>query len=59
MMALKFLEYRANHLGGNDMSSNGATAGKGTVREVHGLWATARTWEEWIDPYQRTLAPPR
>jgi pimeloyl-ACP methyl ester carboxylesterase len=43
------------------MSTNGATSGKPTVVLIHGLWLTPRSWEEWIDRYQKAgykvLAP--
>ena len=35
------------------MSANGATSGKPTVVLIHGLWLTPRSWEEWIDRYQK------
>jgi pimeloyl-ACP methyl ester carboxylesterase len=35
------------------MSSNGATSGKPTIVLIHGLWLTPRSWEEWIDRYQK------
>ena len=42
------------------MSSNGRTA-KPTIMLVHGLWLTPRSWEGWIDRYQKAgynvLAP--
>jgi pimeloyl-ACP methyl ester carboxylesterase len=35
------------------MSANGATSGKPTIVLIHGLWLTPRSWEEWIDRYQK------
>ena len=35
------------------MSANGATSGKSTIVLIHGLWLTPRSWEEWIDRYQK------
>ena len=35
------------------MSDNGATSGKPTIVLIHGLWLTPRSWEEWIDRYQK------
>jgi pimeloyl-ACP methyl ester carboxylesterase len=35
------------------MSTNGATSGKPTIVLIHGLWLTPRSWEEWIDRYQK------
>jgi pimeloyl-ACP methyl ester carboxylesterase len=35
------------------MSANGATSGKQTIVLIHGLWLTPRSWEEWIDRYQK------
>ncbi len=42
------------------MSTNGPTA-KPTIVLIHGLWLTPRSWEGWIDRYQKAgykvLAP--
>jgi pimeloyl-ACP methyl ester carboxylesterase len=35
------------------MSNNGPTSGKGTIVLIHGLWLTPRSWEGWIDRYQK------
>jgi pimeloyl-ACP methyl ester carboxylesterase len=35
------------------MSTNGATSGKPTIVLIHGLWLTPRSWEGWIDRYQK------
>jgi pimeloyl-ACP methyl ester carboxylesterase len=35
------------------MSANGATSGKPTIVLIHGLWLTPRSWEEWIERYQK------
>jgi pimeloyl-ACP methyl ester carboxylesterase len=35
------------------MSANGATSGKPTIVLIHGLWLTPRSWEEWMDRYQK------
>ena len=43
------------------MSTNGPTSGKPTIVLIHGLWLTPRSWEGWIDRYQKAgynvLAP--
>lgn len=43
------------------MSSNGRSSTKPTIVLVHGLWLTPRSWEGWIDRYQKAdynvLAP--
>ena len=43
------------------MSSNGRGSNKPTIVLVHGLWLTPRSWEGWIDRYQKAgynvLAP--
>jgi pimeloyl-ACP methyl ester carboxylesterase len=43
------------------MSTNGRTANKPTIVLIHGLWLTPRSWESWIDRYQKAgynvLAP--
>jgi len=43
------------------MTTNGRNASKPTIVLVHGLWLTPRSWEGWIDRYQRAgynvLAP--
>jgi pimeloyl-ACP methyl ester carboxylesterase len=35
------------------MSANGANSGKPTIVLIHGLWLTPRSWEQWIDRYQK------
>ena len=35
------------------MSTNGPTSGKPTIVLIHGLWLTPRSWEGWIDRYQK------
>ena len=35
------------------MSTNGAGSGKPTIVLIHGLWLTPRSWEEWIDRFQK------
>jgi pimeloyl-ACP methyl ester carboxylesterase len=35
------------------MSTNGSTSGKPTIVLIHGLWLTPRSWEGWIDRYQK------
>src|SRR2546427_12767133 len=44
------------------MTTNGRNASKPTIVLVHGLWLTPRSWEGWIDRYQKAgykvLAPP-
>jgi pimeloyl-ACP methyl ester carboxylesterase len=43
------------------MSANGRASTKPTIMLIHGLWLTPRSWEGWIDRYQRAgykvLAP--
>jgi pimeloyl-ACP methyl ester carboxylesterase len=43
------------------MSANGRTSNKPTIVLIHGLWLTPRSWEGWIDRYQKAgynvLAP--
>jgi pimeloyl-ACP methyl ester carboxylesterase len=43
------------------MGANGRTSNRPTIVLVHGLWLTPRSWEEWIDRYQKAgynvLAP--
>jgi len=43
------------------MSSSGRNSSKPTIVLVHGLWLTPRSWEEWMDRYQKAgynvLAP--
>ena len=43
------------------MTTNGRNASKPTIVLIHGLWLTPRSWEGWIDRYQRAgynvLAP--
>jgi len=43
------------------MSTNGRGSAKPTIVLVHGLWLTPRSWEGWIDRYQKAgynvLAP--
>jgi pimeloyl-ACP methyl ester carboxylesterase len=43
------------------MSANGRTSNKPTIVLVHGLWLTPRSWEGWIDRYEKAgynvLAP--
>jgi len=43
------------------MSTNGRSSSKPTIVLVHGLWLTPRSWEGWIDRYQKAgynvLAP--
>ncbi|MDP9206305.1 MAG: alpha/beta hydrolase [Gemmatimonadota bacterium] len=43
------------------MTANGRTSIKPTIVLVHGLWLTPRSWEGWIDRYQKAgynvLAP--
>src|SRR2546423_13369711 len=43
------------------MSTNGSTSGKPTIVLIHGLWLTPRSWEGWLDRYQKAgynvLAP--
>jgi len=45
----------------NIMINSGRTAIKPTIVLVHGLWLTPRSWEGWIDRYQKAgynvLAP--
>jgi pimeloyl-ACP methyl ester carboxylesterase len=44
------------------MSTNGPTSGKPTIVLIHGLWLTPRSWEGWIDRFQKAgynvIAPP-
>ena len=35
------------------MSTNGRGSNKPTIVLIHGLWLTARSWEGWIDRYQK------
>jgi pimeloyl-ACP methyl ester carboxylesterase len=35
------------------MSTNGASSGKPTIVLIHGLWLTPRSWEAWIERYQK------
>jgi pimeloyl-ACP methyl ester carboxylesterase len=35
------------------MNTNGRTSGKPAIVLVHGLWLTEKSWERWIDRYQR------
>jgi pimeloyl-ACP methyl ester carboxylesterase len=35
------------------MSTPGSQTGKPTIVLIHGLWLTPRSWEEWIDRYQK------
>jgi pimeloyl-ACP methyl ester carboxylesterase len=35
------------------MGANGRTSNKPTIVLVHGLWLTPRSWERWIDRYQK------
>jgi len=35
------------------MSSNGRGSNKPTIVLIHGLWLTPRSWEGWIDRYQK------
>ena len=43
------------------MSTNGRGSDKPTIVLIHGLWLTPRSWEQWIDRYQKAgynvLAP--
>jgi pimeloyl-ACP methyl ester carboxylesterase len=43
------------------MGANGRASGKPTIMLIHGLWLTPRSWEGWIDRYQKAgynvLAP--
>ncbi len=43
------------------MSTNGRGSNKPTIVLIHGLWLTPRSWEGWIDRYQKAgynvLAP--
>jgi pimeloyl-ACP methyl ester carboxylesterase len=43
------------------MSANGRASAKPTIMLIHGLWLTPRSWEGWIDRYQKAgykvLAP--
>ena len=43
------------------MADNGRTSNRPTIVLIHGLWLTPRSWEEWIDRYQKAgynvLAP--
>src|SRR6267378_3557734 len=43
------------------MSTNGRSSSKPTIVLVHGLWLTPRSWEGWIDRFQKAgynvLAP--
>jgi pimeloyl-ACP methyl ester carboxylesterase len=43
------------------MATNGRTSSKPTIVLIHGLWLTPRSWEGWIDRYQKAgynvLAP--
>jgi pimeloyl-ACP methyl ester carboxylesterase len=43
------------------MSANGRASTKPTIMLIHGLWLTPRSWEGWIDRYQKAgykvLAP--
>ena len=43
------------------MTTNGRNASKPTIVLIHGLWLTPRSWEGWIDRYQKAgynvLAP--
>jgi alpha-beta hydrolase superfamily lysophospholipase len=35
------------------MTSNGRGSNKPTIILIHGLWLTPRSWEHWIDRYQK------
>lgn len=35
------------------MGANGRTSNKSTIVLIHGLWLTPRSWEGWIDRYQK------
>ena len=35
------------------MSSNGRNSGKPTIILIHGLWLTPRSWEFWVDRFQK------
>jgi pimeloyl-ACP methyl ester carboxylesterase len=35
------------------MSTNGASSRKPTIVLIHGLWLTPRSWEAWIERYQK------
>jgi pimeloyl-ACP methyl ester carboxylesterase len=35
------------------MSTPGSQTGKPTIVLIHGLWLTPRSWEEWINRYQK------
>jgi pimeloyl-ACP methyl ester carboxylesterase len=35
------------------MSTNGRSSNKPTIVLIHGLWLTPRSWEGWIDRYQK------
>jgi len=35
------------------MSTNGRGSNKPTIILIHGLWLTPRSWEHWIDRYQK------
>jgi hypothetical protein len=35
------------------MSANGRASTKPTTVLIHGLWLTPRSWESWIDRYQK------
>jgi len=35
------------------MGTNGPASGKPTIVLIHGLWLTPRSWEGWIDRYQK------
>ena len=43
------------------MEANGRTSNKPTIVLIHGLWLTPRSWEGWMDRYQKAgytvLAP--
>jgi pimeloyl-ACP methyl ester carboxylesterase len=43
------------------MADNGRSSNRPTIVLIHGLWLTPRSWEEWIDRYQKAgynvLAP--
>src|SRR6202162_426552 len=37
----------------NIMNTNGPPSGKPTIVLIHGLWLTPRSWEGWINRYQK------
>src|SRR5258705_11845877 len=37
----------------NNMSTNGRGSNKPTIILIHGLWLTPRSWEQWIDRYEK------